>query len=448
MEPLRPGRMSAPGITEPTEAITRAKAGDAEAWGQLYHDYAPAIFRFCRRALPTREDAEDATMEVFMKLRGKLNQYDSTRSFTAWLYKVAANHCWDSLRRRKSRQDKETGDLENVPLEHPDPSQLERLIEQRSSEEVRKALSKLGARARMALVMRYYSDMSYDEIADALGVRRAFVGVVLLRARHELRQALEGSAHTQDCADCRTLLRALERESRLLTRAMLEEDEPLPSRLAQFQERARKSMQWIWGLVFGLAATGAYALYTGYVQPWQQQLEQAGFGGSNLLGLLIFQGAFWKGWQSMITLLEVLAMLTLAGIGVAFFRRRIRRGSALALMLTGFCAVLTLPTAALASEFRHDKRVTITKDEVIHSDLYAAGGRIRVEGTIEGDLVVAGGEVEITGHVIGDVLSSSGGGRVSGQVDGNIRGYAGNFTLKGTVGRNITMFGGDVNIDR
>jgi DNA-directed RNA polymerase specialized sigma24 family protein len=43
----------------------------------------------------------------------------------------------------------------------------------------------------MALVMRYYSDMSYDEIADALGVRRAFVGVVLLRARHELRQALE-----------------------------------------------------------------------------------------------------------------------------------------------------------------------------------------------------------------------------------------------------------------
>jgi len=261
-------------------------------------------------------------------------------------------------------------------------------------------------------------------------------------------RGLEVSAHTQDCADCRTLLRALERESRLLTRAMLEEDEPLPSRLVQFQERARKSMQWIWGLVFGLAATGVYALYTTYVQPWQLQLEQAGFGGSNLLGLLIFQGAFWKGWQSMITLLEVLAMLTLAGIGVAFFRRRIRRGSALALMFAGLCAVLTLPTAATATEFRHDKRVTITKDEVIHSDLYAAGGRIQVEGTIEGDLLVAGGEVEITGHVTGDVLSSAGTVRVSGQVDGNIRGYAGNFTLKGTVGRNVTVFGGDVDIDR
>ena len=194
METQKPSRMSTPGLTEPTEAIARARAGDAEAWGELYRDYAPAIFRFCRRAMPTREDAEDATMEIFMKLKGKLGQYDTTRSFSAWLYKVAANHCWDILRRRRIRQDKETEDVESVPLEHPEPSQLEKLIEQRSGEEVRKALEKMGARARLALVMRYYSDMSYDEIADGLGVRRAFVGVVLLRARHELRQALEGNA--------------------------------------------------------------------------------------------------------------------------------------------------------------------------------------------------------------------------------------------------------------
>jgi len=194
METEKPRRMSAPGTTQPTEAIARARAGDAEAWGELYREYAPAIFRFCRRAMPTREDAEDATMEIFMKLKGKLSQYDTTRSFSAWLYKVAANHCWDILRRRRIRQDKETEDVENLPLEHPEPTQLEKLIEQRSGEEVRRALEKMGARARMALVMRYYSDMTYDEIADALGVRRAFVGVVLLRARHELRQALEGNA--------------------------------------------------------------------------------------------------------------------------------------------------------------------------------------------------------------------------------------------------------------
>jgi len=134
-------------------------------------------------------------MEIFMKLRDKLVQYDQSRSFAAWLYRVAANHCWDMLRRRKARHDKDTQDIEDLPLEAPEPNQLEKLIEERTSEEVRKALDKLSARARMALVMRYYSDMSYDEIADALGVRRPFVGVVLLRARHELRQALgENSA--------------------------------------------------------------------------------------------------------------------------------------------------------------------------------------------------------------------------------------------------------------
>jgi len=179
---------------ELADVLTQVRAGDSEAWGELYGLYAPAIFRFCRRALHTREDAEDATTEIFMKVRQKLGTYDSTRPFTAWLYKVASNHCWDLLRRRRIRQDLETGDLETLPLEHPDPSQLEKLQLDHDSKHVRAGLAKLPDRARMALVLRYYSDMSYDEIADALGVRRAFVGVVLLRARHELRQALEGGS--------------------------------------------------------------------------------------------------------------------------------------------------------------------------------------------------------------------------------------------------------------
>jgi len=175
---------------ELADVLTQVRAGDNDAWGELYRQYAPAIFRFCRRTLPTREDAEDATTEIFVKVRQKLGTYDATRPFTAWLYKVASNHCWDLLRRRRIRQDLETGDLETLPLEHPDPSQLERLQAEHSSRQVRNGLAKLPDRARMALVLRYYADMSYDEIAETLGVRRAFVGVLLLRARHQLREAL------------------------------------------------------------------------------------------------------------------------------------------------------------------------------------------------------------------------------------------------------------------
>jgi RNA polymerase sigma factor (sigma-70 family) len=179
------------------ERIALAKAGHADAWGELYREYAPAIFRFCRRAMPTREDAEDATMDIFVKVRQKLSQYDDTRPFSAWLYTVAANHCWDLLRRRKLRQDLETGEVENMPLEHPDPGQLEQLVQQRTSQEIRRAMDKLPSRSRMALVLRYYSDMSYDDIASTLGVRRTFVGVVLLRARHQLRETLEGKSRAK-----------------------------------------------------------------------------------------------------------------------------------------------------------------------------------------------------------------------------------------------------------
>jgi RNA polymerase sigma-70 factor, ECF subfamily len=179
------GEMSA---AELADVLTQVRAGKSDAWGELYGLYAPAIFRFCRRALPTREDAEDATTEIFMKVRQKLGTYDSSRPFTAWLYKVASNHCWDLLRRRRIRQDLETGDLET------DPDQLEQLQTEHDSKHVRAGLAKMPDRARMALVLRYYSDMSYDEIADTLGVRRAFVGVLLLRARHQLRDILaEGS---------------------------------------------------------------------------------------------------------------------------------------------------------------------------------------------------------------------------------------------------------------
>ena len=260
-------------------------------------------------------------------------------------------------------------------------------------------------------------------------------------------RAMEVSSHTQECDACRTLMRALERESRLLTRAMLEDEEPLPARLAQFQERARRSMQWIWGLVFGLAATGVYALYTSYVEPWMQQLEQAGFGGSNLLGLVMYQGLMWKGWQSVITFLEVLAMLTLAGLGVLIFRRRIRRGSALALVFAGFCTLMALPAPAAASDTRTGTNPTVNSEETIKGDIFMSGERVRVEGTVEGDVYAAGKDIDIDGHVKGDVISAGRYLRIRGTVDGNIRSAGNTAIISGTLGKNILWFGDAVTVD-
>jgi len=296
------------------------------------------------------------------------------------------------------------------------------------------------------------------------------------------------SEHVQECAACRTLLRALERESRLLTRAMLEEEEALPARLAHFQERTRRSMQWIWGLAFGLAATGVYALYANYVYPVQVELEHAGFGGSNLLSLLIFQGPWWKGWQSMATLLEILALLTLGVFGAALFRRRVRRGAALALVLGGLCAAM-LPSASVAtethaaslpgtqadearkqvqkqvqqqvenqvenqvrnqvwnSETRKGESIVVSKDEAIKGDIFIFGRRARIDGTVLGDVFVFSHDAIVNGDVKGDIFGFAQTMEVNGHVDGNVRAFTNTLTIRGAVAKNVLTFDETVNIE-
>src|ERR1700683_5170933 len=120
----QPEGMTAADPQRLADTISRARSGSLESGGKLYREFAPPIFRFCRRTMPAREDAEDATTEIFMKLREKIGQYDSSRPFQAWLYKVSANHCWDMLRRRRIRQDLETEGVEEMALDTPAPSEL------------------------------------------------------------------------------------------------------------------------------------------------------------------------------------------------------------------------------------------------------------------------------------------------------------------------------------
>ena len=271
--------------------------------------------------------------------------------------------------------------------------------------------------------------------------------LLYLERQMDRARAQEVSAHAETCESCRTLLHALERESRLLTRAMLEEDEALPARLAAFQERARRSMQWIWGVVFGLAATGVYALYTGYVQPWLTQLDQAGFSGSNLLNLMIFQGAFWKGWQSMLTLIEVLALVTAGGFAAVIFRRRFRRGSALALVVAGLWGVFLMPASVSATEMRHSDWVHIGRGEKIVGDLYVTGRSCQIDGDVDGDLFLFCQSGDVSGHVTGDVIGFAQSLRINGTVDGNVRAGSNNLTLSGPVGKNLMGFGDSVRVD-
>src|SRR5437868_12714448 len=81
--------------------IARAQGHDAEALGEIYRLYARRILGLCRYMLDSRESAEDATSEVFLKLQRSIKSYDGSIPFPRWLLRVAGNQCIDALRRRQ-----------------------------------------------------------------------------------------------------------------------------------------------------------------------------------------------------------------------------------------------------------------------------------------------------------------------------------------------------------
>lgn len=149
----------------------------------------------------------------------------------------------------------------------------------------------------------------------------------------------------------------------------------------------------------------------------------------------------------MITLLEVVALATLGGLGVMFLRRRIRRGSAMALVLAGVCAALLMPAPASATETRKGDSIEVAPGETIKGDIFVFAHRARIDGTVEGDVFVFSSDVDVNGHVNGDVIAFAQSLRINGQVDGNVRTFTNNITIRGTVGKNVTTFDETVTLD-
>ena len=172
-----------------------ARGHDADAMAELYRRYARRVFGLCRYLLGSTETAEDATSEVFLKLRRSIDSYDGSVPFPSWLLRVAGNHCIDALR-RKQRERRVIGEAEAdaAPLEvaDPGPSPLGEVISAEWQAAIRQAIARLPENYRVPLVLRYYSDLSYDEIAQRLGLKRDHVAVLLFRAKRELRRVARG----------------------------------------------------------------------------------------------------------------------------------------------------------------------------------------------------------------------------------------------------------------
>jgi RNA polymerase sigma-70 factor (ECF subfamily) len=160
--------------------------GDTQAFARLVERYKTPVYNLAYRMLGNAEDAEDAAQETFLRAYSQLRSYDPTRKFSSWLLSITAHHCIDQLRRRRFSWlplDAVDG-LDWLWAEGNQPEQAATDGEDR--DEVRRLLHVLPAKYRLVLVLRYWYDMSYDEIAKTTAMSQAAVKTRLHRAREML----------------------------------------------------------------------------------------------------------------------------------------------------------------------------------------------------------------------------------------------------------------------
>ncbi len=180
-------------LTEDGVLIERFQQGEAEAFDRLMALHMDKIFALAWGVLQNREDAMDATQEVFIKLHSALDRFSPSDNLNAWLYRVCLNHCIDRKRRAKwtstEMSDEDWERLQGSPDGEPEfrayQSEMGRII--------RKAVDQLPERQRLVFVLRHYKLLSLNEISEAMGCTPGAVKAHLSRATANLRDRLKGT---------------------------------------------------------------------------------------------------------------------------------------------------------------------------------------------------------------------------------------------------------------
>lgn len=181
---------------EETAWIQRALAGDQEAFACLVEAYQTAVYNLAYRMLGNAVEAEDAAQETFLRAYTRLDTYDSDRKFSSWLLAIASNYCIDRVRQRRFRW----LSLDELPSWRwlASSSQPEEaVIRGEERDEVRQLLDQLPPHYRATVILRYWYDFSYQEIAEAMETTESAVKSTLYRARRMLSQGTLAYQHRE-----------------------------------------------------------------------------------------------------------------------------------------------------------------------------------------------------------------------------------------------------------
>lgn len=172
--------------------VIKAKEGDQKAYADLMHRYKDSIYFMALKMVNNKEDAMDLTVETFAKAFEKLDKYQPEFAFSTWLFRVGTNNCIDFIRKKKLNTQSINGMVDDEGDERPLQIKSDTLnpeeasMKKEQTQTLKVLIDSLPSRYRNLIVLRYFDELSYEEIAEQLDLPLGTVKAQLFRARYLL----------------------------------------------------------------------------------------------------------------------------------------------------------------------------------------------------------------------------------------------------------------------
>ena len=171
------------------QLVERAKDGDQRAYAELMQRYKDSIYFMTLKMINNKDDAMDLTVETFGKAFENLDRYKPDFAFSTWLFRIATNNSIDFIRKKRlsvisiDNMVDEEGDDRPLQIKSDTLNPEETSIKKQQSKELKDIVDKLPSRYKTLIVLRYFDELSYEEIAQQLDLPLGTVKAQLFRAR-------------------------------------------------------------------------------------------------------------------------------------------------------------------------------------------------------------------------------------------------------------------------
>jgi RNA polymerase sigma factor (sigma-70 family) len=180
--------------------VEAAKNGSQAAYAELMERYRESVYFTMFKMVKNTDDADDLTIEAFGKAFNRLEQYSPSFAFSTWLFKIASNNCIDFIRKKRIKVTsmdtgftRDNGEIIYFDARSNTQNPEEAIIQSQKVKMMRNLVSKLKPRYRELVELRYFEELSYEEIAETLNLPLGTVKAQLFRARDFLANMIENT---------------------------------------------------------------------------------------------------------------------------------------------------------------------------------------------------------------------------------------------------------------